>query len=257
MPLIHRPQVAQFDRSELPVTALAVDYAAGDETALHEHPHAQLLHAEHGVMVVSTEHGQWVVPPTRGLWMPAGMPHAVRMVGPVRMRTAFVRPDAADELPQDCAVLVISPLMRELILAAIEVQLPYPADSRDGRLMRLLLDEIKTSQTLPLHLPRPEDRRLLKVCDALLAQPDDTRSVQDWAALADMDARTLQRRFARETGMRFGQWRQQARLLIALQRLAAGDRVIQVALDLGYSSPGAFATMFKRQFGVSPSAYFR
>lgn len=257
MPRVHHPQVAQFDRSEMPVTAMAVDYAAGENTSPHHHPHAQLLHAEHGVMVVSTDQGQWVVPPTRGLWMPAGVSHSVRMVGPVRMRTAFVRPDAADDLPQDCAVLVVSPLMRELILGAIEVSLPYRADSRDGRLMRLLLDEIKTSQTLPLHLPHPEDRRLLKVCDALLEKPDDTRSVQEWAALADMDARTLQRRFARETGMRFGQWRQQARLLIALQRLAAGGRIIDVALDLGYSSPGAFATMFKRQFGVSPSAYFR
>jgi AraC-like DNA-binding protein len=33
--------------------------------------------------------------------------------------------------------------------------------------------------------------------------------------------------------------------------------VVDVALNLGYGSPSAFATMFKRQFGATPSAYFR
>ncbi|MNT43607.1 Regulatory protein SoxS [compost metagenome] len=72
-----------------------------------------------------------------------------------------------------------------------------------------------------------------------------------------MDPKTIQRRFARETGMTFGQWRQQARLLAALERLAAGAKVVDVALDMGYGSPSAFATMFRRQFGVPPSAFFR
>lgn len=57
--------------------------------------------------------------------------------------------------------------------------------------------------------------------------------------------------------MTFGRWRQQARLLAALQRLAAGDKVVDVALDMGYGSPSAFATMFRRQFGVPPSAFFK
>ncbi|MEC5396711.1 AraC family transcriptional regulator [Uliginosibacterium sp. H1] len=246
-----------YDRSELPVTAIAADYTPGHVTALHVHPTAQLLHAEHGVMVVSTSQGQWVVPPTRGLWMPAGVTHSVRMVGAVRMRTAFIRPDARGNLPPACSVIVVSPLLRELILAAIEVPLPYEEDSRDGRLMQLLLDELELLPTLPLHLPRPADARLQRICDAILQQPDDVRTVPEWAAEQGVDAKTVQRLFARETGMSFGQWRQQARLLAGLERLAAGAKVVDVALDLGYSSPGAFATMFRRQFGVPPSMFFR
>jgi AraC-like DNA-binding protein len=57
--------------------------------------------------------------------------------------------------------------------------------------------------------------------------------------------------------MTFGQWRQQARLLRALERLAGGEKVVDVALALGYESPSAFATMFKRQFGQTPSQFFR
>ena len=91
----------------------------------------------------------------------------------------------------------------------------------------------------------------------LAEEPGDAATLADWATELGVDAKTIQRRFARETGMTFGQWRQQARLLHALERLALGDRVVDVALALGYDSPSAFATMFKRQFGETPSAYFR
>ena len=34
-----------------------------------------------------------------------------------------------------------------------------------------------------------------------------------------------------------------------MPRLAAGEPVTAVALDLGYENPAAFTTMFKRAFG--------
>lgn len=252
-----RPAYLQYDRSTMPVTAMAADYVPGHVTRPHQHPHAQLVHAMHGVMVVSTSEGQWIVPPTRGMWMPGGTVHWIRMVGRVQMRTAYIRPDAAPDLPTQCTVLGISPLLRELILAAIDVPLPYPPDSRDGRLMRLLLDEVKLVPTLPLHLPRPTDQGLRMICERIIASPDTDLTLADWGSELNVDPKTIQRRFARETGMTFGQWRQQARLLAALERLAAGGKVVDVALDMGYESPSAFATMFRRQFGVPPSAFFK
>ncbi|AMR80144.1 AraC family transcriptional regulator [Cupriavidus nantongensis] len=251
------PAYVRFDRSPLPVTAMAADYLPGHVTQPHQHPHAQLIHAVHGVMVVATAEGQWIVPPTRGMWMPGGTTHWIRMVGRVQMRTAYIRPDAAPDLPQRCTVLGISPLLRELILAAVEIALPYAPDTRDARLMRLLLDEVMLVPSLPLHLPRPADASLRKICDTIAGAPDTALTLADWGARLGLDPKTIQRRFARETGMTFGQWRQQARLLAALEKLAAGSKVVDVALDLGYDSPSAFATMFRRQFGVPPSAFFR
>ena len=55
--------------------------------------------------------------------------------------------------------------------------------------------------------------------------------------------------------MSFAEWRQQACLLTALPRLAAGEPVTAIALDLGYDSPAAFSTMFKRLLGISPNHY--
>lgn len=247
----------QFDRTGMPVAALAEDYLDGHVTPWHSHPNAQLIHAVRGIMVVSTAGGQWIVPPARGLWIPPGIRHSIRMVGEVLMRTAYIRPEAAPALPDHGQVLEIAPLLRELIVAAIALPLPYASDSHAGRLAQLLLDELQRMPTLPLFLPMPAEARLRTICDAIAHAPDDSSTVSDWAGRLAVDPKTIQRLFLRETGMTFGQWRTQARLLMALERLAAGEKIVTVALGLGYDSPSAFATMFKRQFGVAPSRFFQ
>jgi AraC-like DNA-binding protein len=56
--------------------------------------------------------------------------------------------------------------------------------------------------------------------------------------------------------MTFRQWQQQARLLGGLVRLAEGESVTSVALDVGYENPSAFIAMFRRALGVTPGRYF-
>lgn len=173
------------------------------------------------------------------------------------MRSLFVRPHAAPGLAEQAQVVGISPLLRELIHAAMEIDLPYAPESRDGRLMRLLLDELQALPVLPMHLPNPADPRLQRICQHIQRKPEDQATLADWAQHFEVDPKTLQRLFLRDTGMGFARWRQQARLLQALELLAQGQKVIEVAMALGYDSPGAFATMFKRQFGQTPSGFFR
>ncbi len=255
---VYRPVVPhELDVEALPIVTKATDYPAGHVIEPHHHARGQLVYAEHGVMMVAGDGGQWIVPPTRAIWMPPGVSHMIRCIGVVHMRSIYIRPDAAAHLPANAQAVGVSALLAELIRAAVKIALPYDADSRDGRLMRLLLDELHALPVLPLHLPQPADPRLRRICARLAERPDDTSTLADWAVDLGVDAKTIQRRFARETGMTFGQWRQQARLLHALERLAIGDKVVDVALALGYDSPSAFATMFKRQFGETPSAFFR
>jgi AraC-like DNA-binding protein len=56
--------------------------------------------------------------------------------------------------------------------------------------------------------------------------------------------------------MSYQQWQRQVRLLIGLVRLAEGQPVTTVALDVGYESPSAFIAMFRRALGTTPSQYF-
>ena len=252
------PQIlATIDASTQPVFTRATDYPEGYVVDWHQHNRGQLVYAVLGVMMVAAQGGQWIVPPTRAIWMPAGVSHLIRCVGVVHMRSLYVRPEAAPQLPTRAHAVGVSPLLRELIQAATEMEMPYVDDSRDGRLVRLLLDELHALPVLPLHLPQPADERLRRICERIAARPDDVSTLADWAEALEVDAKTIQRLFARETGMTFGQWRQQARLLHGLERLAVGDKVVDVALALGYDSPSAFAAMFKRQFGEPPSAFYR
>ena len=240
----------------LPIAGRATDYPPGWHIEPHVHSKHQLIYAVRGVMVVQTDAGRWVVPPTRAIWMEAGRTHAIRCVGEVHMRSLLVLPEAAPRLMNGTLAVAVSPLLRELIRAAMDVRQPYVPNSREGRLISLILDELRALPVLPLHLQMPSDPRLVQISEALQQNLDDPSTMADWARRLCVDSKTIQRLFVKETGMTFGQWRQQARLLRALELLASGNKVIDVALALGYESPSAFASMFRKHLGQTPSAFF-
>ena len=239
-----------------PVAGLAWDYPAGYRVPLHQHGKAQLVFASSGVMTVSTSDGSWVVPPQRALWVPARVDHQIVMAGAVRMRTLYLDEVASAMLPTRCGVVPVSPLLRELILRAMEFEPLYPEQGVEQRLVAVLLDEIRSAPIAPLHLPLPSEARMRVVIDTLLENPADRRGLGEWASHAGAGARTLARLFERETGMTFGAWRQQLRLLRSLERLGAGESVTTVALEVGYESPSAFISMFRRNLGTTPARYF-
>ncbi|SFN62171.1 AraC-type DNA-binding protein [Pseudomonas sp. NFACC24-1] len=131
----------------------------------------------------------------------------------------------------------------------------YDEAGRDDALIDLLLHELLRSVHLPLHLPLPQDPRLLGLCQAFLKHPDTHASPVQWAAQLHISLRSFNRLFSRQTTLSFSQWRQQACVMAALARLAEGDSVTCIALDLGYDSPAAFSTMFRRVQGHAPSAW--
>ncbi|WP_343630284.1 helix-turn-helix transcriptional regulator [Roseateles sp.] len=235
--------------------AMEADYPSGAVTGWHSHPRAQLLYAIDGVMLVDSAAGFWVVPPNRALWLVAGERHSVRMAGLVKMRTAYIDATQLGDLPERTCVLNVSPLLRELLVAAVQVPVDYEERGRDGSLMELLIHELRRATTLPLHLPMPDDDRLRTICDELAEKPADAATAQEWAERLGVSSKTVQRLFVKETGMTFAQWREQARLLFALRRMAEGARVIDIALDCGYASQSAFAAMFRRHFGAPPSSF--
>jgi AraC-like DNA-binding protein/mannose-6-phosphate isomerase-like protein (cupin superfamily) len=239
-----------------PLAAMAKDFANGSRIAPHRHSRAQLVFAARGVMMVWTPQGVWVVPPNRAVWMPAATEHSIRSWGNVAMRTLYIRADAATSLPAACCVIAVTPLLRELILRAVELPLLYDEAGPEGRVMGLILDEIRALPSLPLHLPWPQDTRLQRLCAAIQGDPSSERRLDQWAASVGASSRTLARLFRSETGMSFGTWRQQVRLVEALGRLATGQPVTTVALDLGYQSPSAFTNMFRRALGRAPTRYF-
>lgn len=233
------------------------DHEAGFYSPFHSHGWGQLLFIADGLIQVSAKDvGYWVVPPQRAVWIPAFIEHDARTIHPVQMRNVYIAPQASSALPRHCQVIHVTPLLRELILEMVSFDTLYDEDGPQGRMVQVFLDQLKATPEAPLHLPHPSSKALIQIAHRLRDAPADPRSMEDWAAELGTSARSLARHFRQETGMTFGQWRQQARLLAALTRIAQGDAVANVAQDLGYSSQSAFITMFRKALGKTPGRYF-
>lgn len=246
--------LADVDGIDRQVVAIATDYADGMLLDTHRHRRAQFLYAMTGVMEVETDDGAWVVPPDSGVWIPADHRHRVRM-NAVSTSSLYIEPAAAPRPGRRCEVLRLPPLLRHLLAAAAEVPARYDRQGRDGALMALILHELRAASTLPLHAPLPPDRALAQLCRAFLHTPLMRTRAAEWARRLNKSPRTFSRFFKQQTGLSFGAWRQQACLLAALPKLSAGAPVTAVAMDLGYDSPSAFSTMFRKALGRPPSAF--
>jgi AraC-like DNA-binding protein len=252
-------QSAKYDRGapgNAQVTTLSRDYPAGHIIPLHFHHRDQLVYASRGVMTVRTDVGMWVVPTHRAVWIPAPVPHSITMSGAVSMRTLYLRPRLARSLPRSCCVVNVSPLLRELVIYACALATLNRSTKRQRHVIDLIVDHLETIQTVSLQLPNPTDARALRVAGVLLGNPGEQRTLTQVCKVTGAGRRTVERRFLAETGMTFGKWRQQLRLMQAMRLLAEGAKITHAALEAGYSTPSAFIFMFRKTLGTTPGAYF-
>jgi AraC-like DNA-binding protein len=244
------------EEADIRVWGLATTYSSGHELPRHQHPTAQLVYASRGVMTVHTEAGTWVVPAHRAVWVPPDTEHRISMSGEVEMRTVYLARDLPIAEVTQCSVVNVSPLLRELILHAVERAPLYRTVPAHANLIGLLIDQLEALPAVPLQLPAPRDARAKRAAEWLRGNPGDGASLERIARRAGASKRTLERLFLVETGMSFGLWRQQLRLMQALERLAAGESVTEVALAVGYESTSAFIARFRQVLGTTPGRYY-
>lgn len=237
----------------LVLRTLACTYFAGYNLPPHAHPWGQLIYAASGVMRVRTQGMLWIVPPARAIWAPAGIEHEIWARGDFAMRTLYLEPALAADLPQGSFALDVSPLLRELVLHAVSVGMLDDGNDEHVRLAGVIADQIRTSATLPLSLPLPADPRAVRLAERLRDDPACDLELDALARSAGASARTMQRLFLAETGLRFAEWRQRLRLLHGASLLGAGVSVTQAGLDAGYAGTSAFIAAFRKQFGHTPA----
>jgi len=239
------------------VVGQALDLADTAEFTPHAHRKSQLLYVVSGVITVRVASGLWTVPPSCAIWIPGGCIHSASITGQVSLGCLYVEPDASSALRPECGIIFVQPLLRELMFRFIAAPRLYETgNSRESRLADVLIDELNAAPEEPLHLPMPRDRRLVRVVDMFLEDPARRMTIDEWGARVGASNRTLSRLFREETGLTFAKWRQRLHIGLALQRLASGQGVTTIALDLGYESLSAFIAMFKRTLGTTPSRYF-
>lgn len=227
------------------------DLPSGFELNRHAHDWPQLVYASAGVMTVWTEQGSWVAPPSWAVWVPGGVDHAIHFSGQSAMRSLYVRPGQGKALPNDCTVVSVSPLLRELIMRTVDLGRLDERRTADRAVAALIFEEIARHPAASFDLPLPSDPAA-RVAARMMQAGEGA----DVARRVGLSQRTLERRFQAETGLSLGQWRRQARLLNALRGLAGGRAVKAVAEEAGYQTPSAFVAAFRTVFGTTPGRYF-
>ena len=246
------PRLGEDDRA---LHTLQREYPRGTYIEPHAHAWAQVLYAAQGVMWVEIGHEALVVPPQRAVWLPPDTPHSIRMMSAVRMRNLYLCPHDVGALGQRGEVFEVSPLLRQLIVVMAEADEQHSDAYRDAAYRLIVLELLAAKRSaLRIALPTGADRRLESVCQAVIDNPTQDISLDQYADSAGASVRTLSRLFNQELGMGFAEWRRQVQLAVATSRLSEGHAIGAIARSLGYL-PSSFSDMFRRELGVAPVAY--
>jgi len=255
----HSPQLSLTKASaeEGPVIIAVVQTESTDRiTHAHSHARGQLIGSTRGLLSIEAGNSHWVVPATHAVWIPSNLSHALVSHGPFTGWSLYVSPAACRCLPIKPITYIVPGLLKEAIFRAATWN-TEKLDPTQQRISEVILDEIRALKHETSGLPMPGDSRLLKIAKALSDNPSDGRSLIDWSTFAGVATRTLTRRFLKETGLNFSEWRQRIRLLRSLELLATGASVKFVAISLGYENVSSFITLFRSFFGMTPGQYLK
>ncbi|ROS78354.1 AraC-like DNA-binding protein [Curtobacterium sp. PhB130] len=236
-----------------PEAAFRFDHA--ETTEPHTHPRGHLVYAASGMLSLITDGGAWIAPPNRVAWVPAGAEHRHRAHGVTDMRVVYLSREAATSLPSGPAVLAVTALAREAVLAITTDG--HRSDMARSHLRAVLVDEVASAPEQPLHLPEPADPRLRRVVALVERDLGAPRSLAALARETGVGERTLTRLFREETGMGYRQWRAQLRVHRALVLLAQGRSVTDTAAACGWATTSQCIEQFTPLVGLTPGAWRR
>ncbi len=222
----------------------------------HAHEASQLTFAASGMLQVHTDEGRWLVPPQLAAWVPAGTPHRVEVLTDselwiVHWGQPTVRAWSPLLLNRPFA-LRVTPLLRSLLDAAFA---PAIGPEKTELVVRLMLHELTDMADAPTFLPLPASPLGRRVADLALNDYQNRLSVGELASRAATSIRTLSRLFPAETGFTFKAWRQRARIVHAMDRLARGNSIAVVSAQTGFASTAAFSSAFRQVTAMTPTAF--
>lgn len=202
-----------------------------------------------GALSTENKFGTGVVPAGCGAWIPAHVRHSVKPLPAARARTLYIW-RARDV--RGGATLAISPLLRAIADHICRLEVLRDDDPAAKRLFAVLIDQLADQREMPLFIPALATPLAQRVALALGSDPTDTPRIRDLAAELAVSDRTIERAFRADAGMTLGEWRQRSRISRAIALLADGGGVKDVAIEVGYATPSAFVTAFKKYVGTTP-----
>jgi AraC-like DNA-binding protein len=253
MAKIHQDQFFDADSFDAPVIGIAADVGLHD-SGRHVHRRHQLLFSAAGSITIELEKTLCLLPPRRAAWIPAGTAHRAIMRGVMAYRSLYFSTSLPfSGLPLQ--IVEVNPLFFEVIERMAFWPWEMPVE-RQASLITVFSEELQAARSENWRLPFPVDTRLCSWLDGVRRGEPPPRLNQLTRRVGACE-RTISRIFIRDTGMSYQSWRQQWRLVKAMEMIADGSNVNQVASQLEFASDSAFIAFFRKHAGVTPSRYMQ
>ena len=251
-------QIIHSDTSQ--VLAKTIDMPSSFVDDWHSHPWHQIIFPVTGLLQSDIGKMSFIVPHNGMLFVPANTLHKSVAVTQTRFLSLYLNPTHLNssqsiqflDEPKSC---LVTPFLKELILLLMQGEQATQTEEVTAHLLLVLSDQLVLANSYQIPLLIPNDRRLKMIFSQLKQQPDLQLTLSDWARRVGASERTLARLCAKEFNQSFSLWRQNLRLVLALQRLESKQSINSIALDLGYKSDSAFIYAFKGLFNQTPTQY--
>lgn len=217
----------------------------------HSHPTHELLWNRKGISSVSVGQRTWTVTPALGAWMPAGVLHSgkARAGSICNMNHFGVR--SVQPLAAEPVAVVITPLLGLLLERLADPGLS--PKSRTVTEAAALDNLLPAAGQLSIHVPQAEV--LQPIVRNMLSSPKPAPSLQQWAAQLGVSGRTISRAFQTETGLGYAKWVAAVHAQQAMELVARGGELQEIAQELGFSSQSALGAAFRRSTGFTLSSF--
>lgn len=221
----------------------------------HSHTWGQINCVSSGVGSFAT-HGRRLIGVSGvGIWFPPKCVHECYNHRQMVFSVMNVAPALCQNLPKEACMIGLTDIFQSIYAYFFEKRLQCPVTYEDLRLAYVLLDQIKLTPPQGYFLPSSNDPMLEVIVKHMEQNPGDNTSVVAWAKKLFTTERTINRKFQRELGMSFREWRMRLRFYQAVTLLHQDITIEEIAFSLGYSSSSAFINMFKKFANISPQRY--
>lgn len=215
----------------------------------HRHPEHTVFWPSRGAASVEVAGRIHQLTEGQGLWLPPHTSHVVRRDPSSTMTVVHIVAGGWERPEPEIRAVGVCAALRELLIHLMPTHMPM---EQRLRAQRVCLELFADASQPTLQVTIPQDGRIRVIAEAILADPADDRSIEDFARLVSASGRTVARAFRASTGMTFSAWRTRARMAAAVELLGRGLPVGTVSRRVGYNGIGAFSTAFHREVGCPP-----
>lgn len=246
----------RFDADAIAASIVGIAADVGQhDSGMHEHKKGQLLYAPQGCMTFALDNSICILPPTKAVWIPPHTSHRAVMTNVVAYRSLYF--DCSKyTCPDEIVMIEVNDLLKALIdkMALWEWEIE---ETKTQATSNLFWEEFYQAKQFEFSLPLPSDRRLTGFRKAMTKSDFIAPELNQLSQTVGASSKTITRLFKAETGMSYQDWRQQWRLLKAIELLCEERQVSDVAHCLEFSSDSAFIAFFKKQTGQTPLNFMK